>query len=449
MMSDSTRSQSHAIRGSFLDFVNDPFLIAESESVRYLTDGLLVIENGKIKAFDTYENLKDQYANLDVTTYSGNLITPGFIDLHVHYPQTEMIASHGEQLLEWLNRYTFPTEAKFRDVDYARTIASFFLDELLRNGTTTALVLTTIFSHSVDVLFEEAQRRDMRLIAGQVLMTRNAPDYLLNDANTAYEQNRELIRKWHHKDRLLYAITPRFAITSTNEELTLAGALKAEFPNVYVHSHLSENLREIEFTSTLFPDSKDYLEVYEQFGLVGDRSIFAHGIHLSNSEFERLSNAGAAIAFCPTSNLFLGSGLFNLGKAKAIEQPVNVGLATDVGGGTSFSLLQTMADAYKVIQLQSGQLSAFQAFYLATLGSAKALSLDDKLGSFDVGKEADFIVLDLQATPLMALRNPALTTSLDDLASSAFALMMLGDDRAIKATYIRGNLAHEIKSANS
>ena len=448
-MSDSTRSQTHAIRGSFLDFVDDPFAIAESESVRYLADGLLVIESGKIKAFDAYELLKDQYANLDITTYSGNLILPGFIDLHVHYPQTEMIASHGEQLLEWLDRYTFPTEAKFRDIDYARTIASFFLDELLRNGTTTALVLTTIFSHSVDVLFEEAQRRDMRLIAGQVLMTRNAPDYLLNDANTAYKQNRELIHKWHNKDRLLYAITPRFAITSTNEELTLAGALKAEFPDVFVHSHLSENLREIEFTSALFPDSKDYLEVYEQFGLVGDRSIFAHGIHLSDSEFERLSNAGAAIAFCPTSNLFLGSGLFNLGKAKAIEQSVKVGLGTDVGGGTSFSLLQTMADAYKVIQLQGGQLSAFQAFYLATLGSAKALSLDDKLGSFDVGKEADFIILDLQATPLMALRNPVLeVTSLDDLASSAFALMMLGDDRAIKATYIRGNLAHEIKSAN-
>ena len=447
-MSDSTHSRPHAIRGSFLDFVDDPFSIVESESVRYLADGLLVIENGKVKAFDTYEALKDQYADLEITAYSGNLILPGFIDLHVHYPQTEMIAAHGEQLLEWLNKYTFPTEAKFRDVDYARAIACFFLDELLRNGTTTALVLTTIFSHSVDVLFEEAQRRDMRLIAGQVLMTRNAPDYLLNDANRAYEQSRELIRKWHTKDRLLYAITPRFAITSTNEELTLAGALKAEFPDVYVHSHLSENLKEIEFTSALFPDGKDYLEVYERFGLVGDRSIFAHGIHLSNSEFERLSNAGAAIAFCPTSNLFLGSGLFNLGKAKSIEQSVNVGLGTDVGAGTSFSLLQTMADAYKVIQLQGGKLSAFQAFYLATLGSAKALSLDDKLGSFDVGKEADFIVLDLQATPLMALRNPVLTTSLDDLASSAFGLMMLGDDRAIKATYIRGNLAHEIKSAN-
>ncbi|WP_223257448.1 guanine deaminase [Phormidesmis priestleyi] len=449
MMSDATHSQLHAIRGSFLDFVDDPFLIAESESVRYLADGLLVIENGKIKAFDHYETLRDQYADLDITTYSGNLILPGFIDLHVHYPQTEMIAAHGEQLLEWLNKYTFPTEAKFRDVEYARTIASFFLDELLRNGTTTALVLTTIFPHSVDVLFEEAQRRDMRLIAGQVLMTRNAPDFLLNDAKIAYEQNRELIRKWHHKDRLLYAITPRFAITSTNEELTLAGVLKAEFPDVYVHSHLSENLKEIEFTSALFPENKDYLEVYERFGLVSDRSIFAHGIHLSDSEFERLSNAGAAIAFCPTSNLFLGSGLFSLGKAKSIEQPVNVGFGTDVGAGTSFSLLQTMADAYKVIQLQGGQLSAFQAFYLATLGSARALSLDDKLGSFDGGKEADFIVLDLQATPLMALRNPTLTASLEDLASSAFALMMLGDDRAVKATYIKGNLAHEIKPSDS
>lgn len=427
-----------AIRGSFLDFVNDPFYVSDAESVRYIHDGLLVIENGKIKAFGAYEMLR-QYAAVEVTTFPDKLIIPGFIDLHIHYPQTEMIAAYGKQLLEWLNTYTFPTEAKFQAKDYARKIAGFFLDELLRNGTTTALVMTTIFPQSVDVLFEEAQRRNMRLIAGQMLMNRNAPAFLVNDAKTAYEQNRELIHKWHGNGRLLYAITPRFAITSTDEELHLAGKLKQEFPNVYVHTHLSENVKEVEFTAELFPNTKDYLNVYEQFGLVGNRSVFAHCVQLDDSGFERLSQAGAAIAFCPTSNLFLGSGLFKLGQAMSVEHPVKVGLATDVGAGTSFSLLQTMSDAYKVVQLQGQSLSAFQAFYLATLGNARALCLDDKLGNFDVDKEADFIVLDMQATPLMALRNPVpVAKSLDELAEKIFAMMILGDDRVVKATYVAG-----------
>jgi guanine deaminase len=438
-LSDSTLQ---AIRGAFLDFVDDPFYVAESESVRYIPDGLLVLQQGKVLAFGAYDELQADYGAIEVTTDPGKLIVPGFIDLHVHYPQTEMIAAYGAQLLEWLEQYTFPTEAKFKDTDYARKIASFFLDELLRNGTTTALVLPTIFPQSVQVLFEEAQRRNMRIIAGQVLMSRNAPDFLLNDAETAYGQTKEQIQAWHNKGRSLYAITPRFAITSTPEELTLAGKLKQEFPDVYVHTHLSENKKELEFTAELFPDSKDYLNVYEQFGLVGDRSVFAHCIHLDDSAFQRLSEAGAAIAFCPTSNLFLGSGLFKLGQAKSNQYPVKVGLATDVGGGTSFSQLQTMSDAYKVAQLQGESLSVFKAFYLATLGAAKALSLEDKLGSFDVGKEADFIVLDLQATPLMALRNPVPhAESLAELAEKAFAMMILGDDRSIAATYVAGNLA--------
>jgi guanine deaminase len=431
-----------AIRGAFLDFVDDPFYVAESESVRYIPDGLLVLQQGKVLAFGAYEDLHADYEAIEVTAYPGNLIVPGFIDLHIHYPQTEMIASYGAQLMEWLDTYTFPTEAKFKDPDYARKIAAFFLDELLRNGTTTALVLTTIFPQSVQVLFEEAQRRNMRIIAGQMLMTRNAPDFLLNDAETAYGQTKEQIQTWHNKGRSLYAITPRFAITSTPEELTLAGKLKQEFPDVYVHTHMSENLKEIEFTAELFPDSKDYLNVYEQFGLVSDRSVFAHCIHLDDSAFQRLSQAGAAIAFCPTSNLFLGSGLFKLGQAKSRQYPVKVGLATDVGGGTSFSQLQTMSDAYKVAQLQGESLSVFKAFYLATLGAAKALSIDDKIGSFNVGKEADFIVLNLQATPLMALRNPIPHAgSLAELAEKAFAMMILGDDRSIAATYVAGNLA--------
>lgn len=432
------------IRGSFLDFVDDPFYKSESDSVRYLPDGLLVIKDGKIIAFGAYETLKEQYADSEIISYGDKLITPGLIDLHVHYPQTEMIAAYGEQLLQWLEKYTFPTEAKFKDPEYARTIAAFFLNELLRNGTTTAVVLTTIFPQSVEVLFEEARDRKMRIIAGQVLMTRNAPDFLINDAETAYAQTREQIQQWHGLDRLLYAITPRFAITSTPEELTLAGKLKAEFPDVYVHTHLAENVQEVEFTAELFPESKDYLNVYEQFDLVGDRSIFAHCIQLDDSAFQRLSEAGAAIAFCPTSNLFLGSGLFKLDRAKSTEYPIKVGLATDVGAGTSFSQLQTMGDAYKVMQLQGKSLSAFQAIYLATLGAAKALSLEDKIGSFEVGKEADFVVLDLQATPLMKLRNPhANSKNLEDLTEKAFAMMILGDERTVQATYVAGELAYQ------
>jgi guanine deaminase len=431
-----------AIRGSFWDCVDDPFYRSDAESVRFIPDGLLILERGRIKALGNYDTLKDRYLGVETTMYPpGLLIVPGFIDLHVHYAQTEMIASYGTQLLEWLETYTFPTEAKFKDPEYARNIAGFFLDELLRNGTTTALVLPTIFPQSVEVLFEEAQKRNMRLIAGQVLMSRNAPDFLLTEPKTAYAQTREQIQKWHGNGRSLYAITPRFAITSTDEELALAGQLKAEFPEVYVHTHLSENLKEVAFTAELFPDSTDYLNVYEQFGLVGERSIFAHCVQLNDSAFERLSEAGAAIAFCPTSNLFLGSGLFRLAQAKSTDYPVKVGLATDVGGGTSFSMLQTMSDAYNIMQLQGESLSVFKAFYLATLGAAKALSLDDKLGNFDVGKEADFIVLDTQATPLMKLRNPTPdASSLNELAEKAFAMTILGDDRTVKATYVAGEL---------
>ncbi|AFY72419.1 guanine deaminase [Synechococcus sp. PCC 7502] len=435
-----------AVRGAFVDFVDDPFstsqLNSELQSVRYLQDGLLIIEDGKIIEFDTYSNLSDRYAQIPTEVHEG-LILPGFIDLHVHYPQTEMIGAYGEQLLAWLDKYVFPTESKFRDVDYARQIASFFLDELLRNGTTSAVVLTTIFPASVDVLFEEAQRRNMRLIAGQVLMSRNAPEYLLNEPQKAYAENRELIQKWHGQDRLLYAITPRFAITSTDAELKLAAKLKEEYPDLYIHTHLSENLKEIEFTAALFPTSKDYLNVYEQFDLVGDRSIFAHCVHLDESAFERMSNSGAAIAYCPTSNLFLGSGLFKLHQAKSPEYQIKVGIGSDVGAGTSFSQLKSMGEAYKISQLQGQSLSAFKAFYLATLGGAKALSLDDKIGSFDRGKEADFVVLDVNATPLQALRNRATKGdfSLEAIASQLFGLMTLGDERSIKATYVAGKLA--------
>lgn len=433
-----------AIRGSFLDFVDDPFYVPESESVRYIADGLLILEHGKVKELGSYDALKDRYTDLAVKSYTGQLIMPGFIDTHIHFPQTEMIAAYGEQLLEWLYQYTFPTEGKFKDKEYARKVAAFFLDELLKNGTTTALVFAAVFPQSADAFFEEASRRNLRMIAGKVMMDRNAPDFLTDTASSSYEDSKALIEKWHKQGRLLYAVTPRFAITSSAEQLQMAGKLLQEFPDVYLHTHLSENVDEVEFVAKLFPNSKGYLDVYDQAGLVSERSVFAHGVQLTDAEFERLSEAGAAIAFCPTSNLFLGSGLFKLAKAKSDQHPVHVGLGTDVGAGTSFSLLVTAHVAYKVVQLQRQPLSPFKAMFLATLGGAKALGLDDKIGNFDPGKEADFVVLDLQATPLMAFRTPTPTaTSLAELADKLFSLIILGDDRTIQATYIMGELAYE------
>lgn len=432
-------------RSSFLDFIGDPFYQSELESVRYLPDGLLVIESGKIKDFGTYQDLKDKYPDSPIQSYPDLLIMPGLIDTHVHFPQTEMIASYGEQLLEWLNQYTFPTERKFSSKEYAQKIAAFFLDELLKNGTTTALVFATVFPQSVDAFFEEASHRNLRMISGKVMMDRHAPDYLTDTAESSYQETKQLIQKWHKNGRLLYAITPRFAITSSPEQLQVAGRLLEEFPDVYLQTHLSENLKEVEFVAELFPEAKNYLTVYDHVGLVTNRSIFAHSIHLMKDEFQRLSEAKAAIAFCPTSNLFLGSGLFQLHQAKSLEHPIKVGLGTDIGAGTSFSLFQTANEAYKIAQLQSQTLSAFQALFLATLGGAKALNLEDKLGNFQPGKEADFIVLDLKATPLMKLRNEQISSpqTLAEIAEQVFTLIMLGDDRTIRATYVYGEMAYQ------
>jgi guanine deaminase len=432
-----------AFRGSFVDFVADPFYASPAESVRYIPDGLLVLEHGRVKELGSYENLQERYTGISIISYPGMLILPGFIDTHVHFPQTEMIASYGEQLLTWLNTYAFPTEGKFNDKPYAEKIASVFLEQLLCNGTTTALVFATVHPESVDAFFEQALQRNLRMISGKVMMDRNAPDFLTDTAETSYQESKRLIQKWHNKGRLSYAVTPRFAGSSTEEQLNLAGKLLQEFPDVYLHTHLSENVDEVAWINQLFPHCDGYLDVYNRAGLVGDRSIFAHGVQLTDAEFQRLSQADAAIAFCPTSNLFLGSGLFKLEQAKSREYPVKVGLGTDVGAGTSFSLLQTSNEAYKVAQLRRQKLSPFQALFLATLGGAKALCLEDKIGNFDVGKEADFIVLDPRATPLLAFRNAGtVPASLEELAERLFTLVILGDDRAIYATYILGELAH-------
>ena len=304
-------------------------------------------------------------------------------------------------------------------------------------------MFATVYAQSVDAFFEEASRRNLRMISGKVLMDRHAPSYLTDTVESAYIESKALIEKWHNHGRLLYAITPRFAITSTQEQLNIAGKLLSEFPDVYLHTHVSENEKEIAWVAELFPDSKGYLDVYDRAGLVGEKSVFAHGVHLTDAEFQRLSEAKSAISFCPTSNLFLGSGLFNLSKAKSSDRPVKVGLGTDVGAGTSFSILQTTNEAYKVAQMQKQSLSAFKALFLATLGGAKALSLEQKIGNFDIGKEADFIILNLQATALMSMRNPEMPSrSLNELAEAVFGMMILGDERTVEAVYIAGVLAH-------
>ena len=453
--------QDIAIRGALLSLVADPFSRPIKECFHYLSDGLLVLSNGVIRDVGPYSQLAKRYSNTPLTHYPNKLIVPGFIDTHIHFPQTEMIAAYGEQLLSWLEKYTFPTEQKFADKDYASAVSERFLDELLRHGTTTALVFTTVYPQSTEAFFEAAQARNLRMIAGKVLMDRHAPEALLDTPETAYADSKRLIEKWHGRDRLLYAITPRFAITSSPEQLKIAGKLLSEFPDVYLHTHLSENEDEVAWTKELFPTANNYLDVYAQANLLGPRSVFAHGIYLTDEEIEQLGQCGCAIAHCPTSNFFLGSGLFNLHKIKQFNQSNNfetqVGLGTDIGGGTSFSLLATGGEAYKVAQLQQQTLTPFQMLFLATLGGARALRLDDKLGSLEAGKEADFVVLDPLATPTMAFRNqpfmPVIAQPLErevlserqmeDLRSLLFSLFILGDDRAIYATYVNGSLAHQ------
>lgn len=435
-MSSQTRSL-HAVRGSLFHCLRNPGQQADSTAVEYFDDGLLLIQDGHILEYGPAEALLSKIpADTSVKDYTGKLILPGFIDSHIHYPQTDIIASHGTQLLEWLNKYTFPTEARFCDPAYAAEVAAFFLDELLRNGTTTAMVMPTVHPESVDAIFAAAKQRNMRLISGKVLMDRHAPDNLCDTPQTAYRDSRALIEKWHHHERLLYAITPRFAPTSSDAQLSEAGRLAKEYPDTYIHSHVAENHQEIAWVSQLFPWSKSYLDVYDHFGLLRERALFAHGIHLNEADRQRLQETGTALAFCPTSNTFLGSGLFDLHANH--RHNIRVGLATDVGGGTSFSMLQTLGEAYKVQQLGGRHIPPTQGIYLATLGSAESLYLEDKLGNFLPGKEADFIVLDAQATPLIERRLNASNNIEDKL----FVFMIMGDDRAIFASHIMGEIAY-------
>jgi guanine deaminase len=426
-----------AYRASLLHALADPCQAPAAEAWAFHQDGLLVVENGHVAAFGSYTDLAPTLsAETPVEDLSGKLVTPGFVDAHIHYPQTDVIAAWGSQLLDWLTHHTFPAEQAFADRAHADEAAAFFCDELLRNGTTSALVFGTVHKTSVDALFEAALSRNMRLIAGKVLMDRNAPAGLTDTVETGRADTEALIRAWRGRGRLGYAVTPRFAVTSSDAQLAMAGEVAAAHPDVLIHTHMSENLDEIARVGELFPDCRDYLDVYARHGLVTPRSVFAHCVHAEPDALHRMTAAGASAAFCPSSNLLLGSGLFSL--KQACDCGVTVGLGTDVGAGASFSLLHMMGEAYKVGQLGGEALDPMHAFYLATLAGARALKIDGKVGNLAPGKEADFLVLDLAATPLLARRTAAART----IAEKLFVLSIIGDDRAIERTYLAGRLAH-------
>ncbi|HEY5862999.1 MAG TPA: guanine deaminase [Casimicrobiaceae bacterium] len=425
-----------AFRGALLHFIGDPADAGE-HAYEYFEDGLLVVDGGHVVgAGEATAALARLPAGTPVVDRTGKLIVPGFVDTHIHYPQTDMIAAYGEQLLEWLERYTYPAERRFADAAHGHEVAEFFLDELLRNGTTTALVYATVHPESAEAFFAAAQARGARMIAGKVLMDRNCPEFLRDTAESGHADSKALIARWHGKSRLSYAVTPRFAPASTERQLELAGRLLDEHPDVYLQTHVAENRNEVAWAAEVFPWSRSYLHVYDHFGLVRPRAVFAHCIHLDDADRARMGAAGAAMAFCPTSNLFLGSGLFDIDAAR--RHGVRVGLGTDIGAGTSFSQLRSLDEAYKVAQLAGQRLSPLSAFHLATLGGARALYLDDRIGNFLPGKEADFIVIDPAATPLLARRMKHAPALQDKL----FALMMLADDRAIAETWLMGVRRH-------
>jgi len=425
-----------ALRGEILSFLDDPDQGGE-DAYQYFADGVLLLNGDKIQGVGSAaQMLAGLSADVEVIETTNKLIMPGFIDTHIHFPQVDVLASYGEQLLEWLNNYTFPTEGQFADPAVAKETAEFFLDELLKAGSTTALVFGTVHPQSVEAFFEASEVRNTRMICGKIMMDRHAPDFLCDTPDTSYKDSKALIEKWHGRGRQHYAVTLRFAITSSEEQLQKAGQLLQEYPGVFMQTHLSENHSEVGFVRELFPASQDYLDVYDQHGLLSDRSVFAHGIHLCEREHARLRDTQSSISFCPTSNLFLGSGLLDL--ATLMKEKITCSMGTDVGGGTSFSMLQTLNEAYKVAQLREYKLSPLKAFYLATLGGAKALKLDHLIGTLQPGREADFIVIDYACTPLMKRRLSKCRT----LDEKLFALMILGDDRAIAETWVAGKRWH-------
>jgi guanine deaminase len=424
------------LRGRVLSFVRAPSGAGDLGSFRYLADGIVVVAGGRILAVaDGAEIDRHRTPGTVVDDHGGRLILPGFIDTHIHFPQTQVIASYGTQLLEWLSRYTFPAEMRYAERAHAEAGARFFIDELLRNGTTTAVVYGSVHASAIDAFFEESERRGTLMLAGKTMMDRNAPPALCDTAASARADTEALIARWHRRGRQRVVITPRFAITSTPEQLAVAGELLAANPDCLLQTHMSENMAEIETVRGLFPDRAGYLDVYDHFGMLSPRTLLGHCIHLEPAEIERMAETGCVAVFCPTSNLFIGSGLFDRARLADRPRPVRTALATDVGGGTSYSMLVTAAEAYKVLQLRGQSFSALAAFDQMTRANAAVIGEAEEIGRIEPGMSADLVVLDSRATPAMAHRMEAVH---GDLEEELFVLMTLGDDRAVAATYTAG-----------
>ncbi|HEY4202945.1 MAG TPA: guanine deaminase [Devosiaceae bacterium] len=421
------------LRGRVLSFLSEPQDSDDRDSYRYFEDGMVVIEHGLVVATGDYS--AEASTGAQVIDHRPHLIVPGFIDLHLHYVQMQVIGSYAANLLEWLNVHTFVEEQRFGQQGHAGAIATAFFDELIRNGTTTAAAYCSVHAASVEAFFTEASRRNMRMIGGKVMMDRHAPEGLLDTPQSGYDDSKALIERWHGRGRNHYAVSPRFALTSSPEQLQASRALLQEFPDCYLQTHVSENDAEIKRAMELYPEAKDYLGIYEDSGLLGPRSLMGHSIHLSHREARTMAEMRAVAVFCPTSNLFLGSGLFDYERLH--KDGVRIAVATDIGGGTTTSMLRTMDEAYKILQLRRQRLSPLRSFYMLTLGNARAAGLDDRIGSIEPRREADLVVLDAGATPHMRLRLATITALEDEL----FLLQTMGDDRSVREVYVAGEPA--------
>jgi guanine deaminase len=428
------------IRGRTLSFHRAPEAVDDHAAYAFDEDGTVFVRDGRIVASGAYDSVKPQAPDdAETVDHRPHLILPGFIDAHVHMPQMQVIASYGAELLDWLNTYTFPEESKFADAQHARRIARLFLDEMVRQGTTTVAAYCSVHRASAEAFFEESHARNMLNIAGKVMMDRNAPDAVLDTPQSGYDDTKALIGEWHGRGRQLYAITPRFAITSSPEQMEMAQALAAEHPDCHIQTHLSENHAEIRWSEELYPEARDYTDIYARYGLLGPKTLLGHCIHLSEREADAMSEAGSVAVFCPTSNLFLGSGLFDYQRYRRRAKPLRIATATDVGGGTSYSMLRTMDEAYKVIALNGEKLDPLRSFWQLTRGNAESLSIADRVGTLEPGTDADLVVLDAGATPGMALRMETVRSLTEEL----FLLQTLGDDRAVKQVYVAGRAAKE------
>lgn len=428
----TAQTSEQLLRGRVLSFHREPIGVDDLDALDWFEDGAVHVADGQIIAMGSYEDLSAAAPDVPVVDHRPHLITAGFIDAHLHFPQGQIVASWGAQLMDWLNTYTFPAETKFADRAHAAQMADAFYDLLLRNGTTTAAAFCSVHPVSVDAYFAKAEQLGMRMLGGKVMMDRNAPDGLLDTPQTAYDDSAALLERWHGRGRALYAISPRFAITSTPDQMEAAKALIAEHPECHVQTHLSENTAEIAQACALYPQADGYLDIYARYGMLGPKSLLGHSIHLRARERAVLAETGSHPVHCPTSNLFLGSGLFD--DVTLREFGVTSGLATDIGAGMSWSMLRTAGAAYTIAQLQRHQLDPLRALWWITRGNAEVLGLVDRIGTLEVGTEADIVVLNSRATPDLALRMAAA----EDLKDELFALQIMGDDRAIVETYVAG-----------